>query len=222
MQYKLFYRLTFASKKNTIFSSRMKKNLFSRYQNDIIMNGKTLFSEQQKFRQPWLWVIMIAMLGIPALNFWDYIQQVVHGHNPTDDKGLLFSFIIITVSILAAVALMWITRLETSVTENEISIKYFPLHRSFKNYKWEDIANASIQKFNPLKYGGFGIRSNSGFRLKFGSGGVKVFNYQTYNLSRKYVLELELKNGKKVVIGTQKEKELEAVIDKIIRTNKEY
>ena len=43
-----------------------------------------------------------------------------------------------------------------------------------------------------------------------------------YTISGKYVLQLELTNGKKVMIGTRKEKELEAAIYKIERKNKEY
>jgi hypothetical protein len=77
-----------------------------------------------------------------------------------------------------------------------------------------------------MKYGGWGIRYNpvNGFRVGLSGIGTSSFNSKTtmYNVSGRYVLQLELKTEKKVLIGTQKTKELEAVIYQIKRKNKEY
>ena len=190
-----------------------------RYQNDIIMNSKILFSEQQKFRQPWHWLLLL-LVGIPGAYIWRLVQQVIpeqaNGNTQTDYALLLFSAVIVTLSIVFLIIVLLFARLETSVTSTEISIKFFPFHRSFRHYKKEDIAKASIQKINPIKNKEWGS-----FGLNMGYHGIKIKNFSSNNLlfsvSGKYVLKLELTNGKTVMIGTQKEKELEAVIDKMMR-----
>ena len=213
-------------KKITTTSFYIKKSLFSRYQIDIIMNDKILFSEQQKFRQPWHWAIQIAMLGIPCVFLWRLIHHAAFEqlweNNAVGNNDLLTGTIITTIVIIPTILLMQRMRLETSITGDEIKIKFFPFRRSFKSYKWEDITTASIQKINPLKYGGWGIHSNSRFKIKFGLGGFKITNYEMYNISGRYVLQLELKSKKTILIGTQKAKDLEVVLDKIERKNKEY
>ena len=190
------------------------------------MNGKILFSEQQKFRQPWHWAIQIAMLGIPCAFLWRLIHQAAieqfWKNNTIGNNDLLIGSIIVTIAVVSVFVLMQLICLETQITNNEIRIKFFPFRRSFKSYKWEDIATASIQKINPLKYGGWGIKLNPRFKIKIGLGGFKAVNHILYNISGRYVLQLELKNGKKVLIGTQKAKDLEVVLDKIERKNKEY
>jgi hypothetical protein len=194
------------------------------------MNDKILFSEQQKFRQPWLWIMLIAMLGIPFIFIRGFVQQVIHGQpwgdNPMSDTELIICTIVVIVIIVTSIILLWITRLETFVTSSEINVKFFPFQRSFQHFKWEDIVNASIQKINPMKQGGWGFRSKSGFGFRVGLDGIKLTNFMSknviYSVSGKYGLQLELKNGKKVIIGTGKAKELEAVIYKLERNKKEY
>ena len=206
-------------KKKSLLSYPIKKIIFSRYQNDIRMNSKILFSEQQKFRQPWHWLLLL-LVGIPGAYIWRLVQQVIpeqaNGNTQTDYALLLFSAVIVTLSIVFLIIVLLFARLETSVTSTEISIKFFPFHRSFRHYKKEDIAKASIQKINPIKNKEWGS-----FGLNMGYHGIKIKNFSSNNLlfsvSGKYVLKLELTNGKTVMIGTQKEKELEAVIDKMMR-----
>jgi len=217
--------------KKIIFSRHIKKIIFSRYQNDIKMNGKILFSEQQKYPPIMLWISMIALLAVPGIFIYGLIQQVVHGQpwgdNPMDNLSLIIIAISVTMIIIAALVVLWIVRLELVISTTDVSVKYFPFHRSFRKFSWNEISKASVIKINPLRYGGWGMRTGSGFGLRVGLDGMKLTNFLysrrlIYTISGKYVLLLELKNGKKVMIGTRKEKELEAVIYKIERTNKEY
>ena len=204
--------------KKHFISNLIKKILFSRYQNDIRMNSKILFSEQQKFRQPWHWLLLI-LVGIPGVFIWRIVQQAIpepsNGNTQTDYALLIFSAVIVTLAVVLLVIVLLFACLETTVTSTEISIKFFPFHRSFRHYKREDIAKASIQKINPLKNKEWGS-----FGLNMGYHGIKIKNFSgnhlLFSVAGKYVLKLELTNGKTITIGTQKEKELEAVIDKIM------
>jgi len=83
-----------------------------------------------------------------------------------------------------------------------------------------------VIKINPMKYIGWKMKTRSRLGVRIGVDGVKMTNCFSknikYSVSGKYGLQLELKNGKKVMIGTQKAKELEAIIYQIERKNKEY
>ncbi len=70
--------------------------------------------------------------------------------------------------------------------------------------KWEDISKAYIREYKPVaEYGGWGVR---GF---FSSSG------RAYNVSGNVGLQVELKNGKKILIGTQKQETIEELLARI-------
>ena len=61
--------------------------------------------------------------------------------------------------------------------------------------RWEEVETSEIITFNPLRdYGGWGIRSKNGVRV--------------YNVSGNKGLQVKLKSGKTILIGTQLETEL--------------
>ncbi len=71
--------------------------------------------------------------------------------------------------MLLITILFIVARLETAMDKEGISVRFFPFHRHFRQYKWEEISHVFIRKYNPLgEYGGWGIR--------FGIGGKKAFN----------------------------------------------
>jgi hypothetical protein len=77
-----------------------------------------------------------------------------------------------------------------------------------------------------LKYGGWGMRNSAGWGFRVGPSGIKLrLPYSrniVYNVAGNKILKLELKNGKKLMIGTQKPLELENILRKIEPINKEY
>lgn len=97
------------------------------------------------------------------------------------------------------------TRLVTEVSESEIRYRYFPFHFSMRSITWSQVKNAFVRQYSPLgEYGGWGIRK-------------KLFkNDWVYNISGKEGLQLELKDGSKVLIGTQKPEELQTVVKNLI------
>ena len=155
------------------------------------------FNETQRFRQPWIWVLLLAIL---MLFGWAFIQQIVMGipwgNNPTSDYVFLL-FCIIPVSLIA---LFLILRLDTQIDETGVYYRYFPLHFKKRKIDWSEIDDAHIRKYKPIsEYGGWGIRY--GFK-----GGV------AYNVSGKSGLQLKLIDGKRLLIGTQKPKEIELLL----------
>ncbi|MCL1969643.1 MAG: hypothetical protein FWF65_08880 [Bacteroidetes bacterium] len=165
------------------------------------MNDRILFYEQQKFRQPWFWILIIMAFGIPLISL---IKQWVQSNNPTSGKELIMSILIFLALAVIFVSLFIIMRLETVITTDGVSVRFFPIHRSFRNYRWEDIATYSVKKYSPLKeFGGWGIR----FRI--------ARSAIAYSISGNHGLQLELKKGKRILIGTKKQYEMEQALKKV-------
>lgn len=149
---------------------------------------KPLFTETQQFRQWWLWGILLISSCIPI-----YILFNDENKSLTSTDGI-FTLIIITSVIL----MMWFTKLETVITTKTIQVKYFPFVN--KTFQMEEI------EFMKVIYYGF-----------VGGWGIRLWtSYGTvYNTSGSKGLHIQLKNGKRYVIGTQKPDELKKVIDNL-------
>lgn len=159
------------------------------------------FKEKQKFTQWWFWLLII---GITCLFLFGLYQQLIlkipFGDNPTSDSTL----VLISLIPILIIILFLISKLETEINELGVSYKFYPFHLSKKTIPWESIDKAYIRKYNPItEYGGWGFRLGL-----FGKG-------RALNMSGNMGLQLELKDGKKLLIGTQKFEELEQLLQKI-------
>ena len=155
---------------------------------------KVEFKEVQKFTQWWLWLILI---GIGLMPIYGIYKQLILGENfgskPMSDFGL----IIFCVLIFGFIAMFWIMRLITEIDENEIRMSFFPFTK--KQVSWKEIKNVEIVNYGFV--GGWGIRIGT----KYGT---------VYNTKGNKGLAIELTNGKKFLIGTQKETELNRIVKK--------
>ncbi|MDL2239542.1 hypothetical protein LJC25_02980 [Bacteroidales bacterium OttesenSCG-928-K03] len=153
---------------------------------------KILFEEKQYFRQWWLFIMLLPIVGIFVYGLIKQIFfDIPFGNNPMSDLGLIISSILIIIICL----MMFFIGLETRITNYGIYIKFFPFNSNFKFFPWDDIASHEVIKYKPIRdYGGWGIR---------GSGKNKA-----YNVSGNYGLMLKFYNGNKLLIGTNKPDEL--------------
>jgi hypothetical protein len=160
-----------------------------------------LFNEKQKFRQWWIWLVLLAMIGFFAYGL--YQQSILKnpfGENLVKDTELIISLLI----PLSVVILFLFIRLDTELSETGVSYQFFPFHLRKITVLWEDIEKAFVRKYNPVtEYGGWGFRLGI-----FGSG-------RALNVSGNMGLQLELKNGKRLLLGTRKPDELEKALQKI-------
>lgn len=156
---------------------------------------KLSFKETQRFTQRWLWILLIGIALIPLYGIYKQIllgEQF--GNNPLSDFGL----ILFLVFIVAFVGFFWIMQLTTEISEDSIRVNFFPFVD--KTIKWDDIKSAQIVNYGFV--GGWGIRLGT----KYGT---------VYNTSGNKGLAIELKNGKKICVGTQKEDALKEAIENI-------
>ena len=152
------------------------------------------FKEEQKFTQWWLWIILI---GIGIFQLFGIYKQLIFGDKfgdkPMSDFGLIL-FCLFTFCIIAMFGLM---RLKTEIDQDEIRINFSPFVK--KRINWKEIKSVEI-----IDYGfvGFGIR----LWTKYGT---------VYNTKGNKGLAIELLSGKKLLIGTQMENELNVIVEKL-------
>lgn len=167
---------------------------------------KKLFEEKQKFTQWWLWLILIIILLIPSFGIYkQFVLKEELGDHPSSNLGM----VLFLISIVVLIAFFLLIQLKTEITEAEIRVRFFPLIT--KRIKWSDIKSAKVVNYGFI--GGWGIR----LWTEYGT---------VYNIKGNIGVALELNNGKKYLIGTQKEIEFNRVLDtadtqnwKLQRTN---
>jgi hypothetical protein len=154
--------------------------------------SKTVFTEEQRFSQSWLWIIMIASLIGMSLAFAqefntsaNYLLTMAFGYGIT----------------LLVMLFIWQMKLETRIDEEGIHYRFSPLIRKQKSFPWNKIERAEVIQYAPLRdYGGWG------YRLSLGSKGRAV------NVKGNMGLKLHFKEGKPILIGTQEPEAVKAVI----------
>lgn len=100
------------------------------------MDNEILFTERQKFKQWWLWLLLI---GINGLFLYGLIIQVIFGQQ-FGTKPMTNTGIIITSGLLLLLTILFlIFRLDTIIKRDGVYVRFFPFHLSFRHYTWEKI-----------------------------------------------------------------------------------
>lgn len=165
------------------------------------MNSDILFAERQRFRQWWIWLIL---LGINGFLLFGVFQQVFGGRQfgdkPISNEGLLFT---LGLSLLLTVLFINL-RLDTQIKKDGIYVRFFPFHLNFKEYSWDKISKLFVRQYNPIgDYGGWGLRLGL-----FGKG-------KAYNVSGNKGLQIVFTDNTKLLIGTKKTEELRDTLEKL-------
>lgn len=161
------------------------------------------FREVQKFRQPWIWCLLLLTTGwLIGLFGYGLIQQLVKGEpwgdQPMSDSGLAITAL---VTIAVSCGLIWLflmMSLRVEVRSDALYIDFKPLRRRMVQY--QAIALVEACDYRPiLHYGGWGIRRGR--------------NGWAYNVSGHQGVRLGLHDGKDLMIGSQRYTELAAAIE---------
>lgn len=149
------------------------------------------FEEEQDFRHSKLWILMVIAL-IPILSSLATSSQPL----------ISLSAILI---ILISITLLYFAKLEVSVEENHVSIRFFPVHL-FRPRKifLDDIEDFTSEEYSPLKeFGGWGWRW------------LPFHDKTAYSVEGHKCVRLEMKDDTEIVIGSQKPDELEEAISEL-------
>ena len=123
------------------------------------------------------------------------------GDRPMSNTGLVFSAAF-SIALTGGIALLlYKLKLITKVGVNGIYIRFFPL--TSRNIPFENITSCKARTYSPIReYGGWGIRFSRKGRA--------------YNVSGNKGVQLELKQGRPLLIGSQVPEELANVINRYI------
>lgn len=165
------------------------------------MKDQILFSEKQRFTQWWLWAILILT---NAMFFLGFYQQIImgapFGNNPMGDTGLV---VVSSLFLLLGIFFL-VIRMETTVQNEGISVRFTPFQMQSTLYLWQDIAEVKIVSYSPLKdFGGWGLRFSFSGRGK------------AYIMSGDKGLQIVFNTDNKLVIGTNKAEELSRILAKL-------
>lgn len=163
-----------------------------------------VFKETQRFTQTWLLLLIAVSLIVP-------IAILVKTYN--DGQMSLESLLLTGVMILASSAIIFIFKLTTRIDEIGIHYKFSPIHFSFKTIRWNSINKAYVRTYDPIgEYGGWGLK---GGWLWNKSKGTAI------NISGDIGIQLELNNGTKLLIGTQKKEQAIQVLQTYLNSKSE-
>lgn len=158
------------------------------------------FYEKQRFTQWWLWMILVAING---LFFYGLVQQlffkIPFGDKPMSNSGLLITF----AGSLILSYLFFSIKLETTIAEDGIYVRFYPFLRKMRYYPWHEIDKYYVRQYKPIsEYGGWGLRGFTDRNMAF-------------NVKGNHGLQLELKGAKRLLIGTQQSEHLKSVLSRL-------
>ncbi len=172
------------------------------------------FREEQRFRQPWLWVLLFgcALAGLFGAGTFVYgmVKQLIYGQpwgdRPMSDTGLaVVGGVAILCSLLAAFGAPWLlyaVRLVAEVRDEGLYVRFFPFRG--RTIAFDRIRHCEARTYRPiLEYGGWGIRW--GLRGK------------AYNVSGNRGVQLDISGEGRLLIGSQRADELARAIQAKMR-----
>ena len=157
------------------------------------------FREVQQFRQVWLWLLLgPTLLMVIGLMVWGMATQLALGHTwgsrPMPDIALAIvgpTVIVLSVLLLYGFLVM---KLITEVQEDELLVRFAPFVR--RRIRFQDIEQCEALSYNSIaEYGGWGMRWAPG-------------KGWAYNVSGGGGVRLELLEGKRLLIGSQRPEQL--------------
>lgn len=168
----------------------------------------TPFSETQRFKIKWAWAAVIAING---LFIYAIVQQVILGKPFGSKPAPDYALILIEVFLLALFLFIISIRLKTTYTEKGIHYRFYPFQFKTNIINWHELSDAYVREYNSLlEYGGWGIRYGS----------TKNGNAVNTSESCNKGLQLQFKNGKRLLIGTKNPEALQQIIDEVITKGK--
>lgn len=170
---------------------------------------KVLFTEEQRFTQKWLWLIIIGAMLITIVPSFSGIYSLEILGKPLGDKPVNFKGLVVVVIFelvfWSAIILLFIyMRLTVEIKSDGIYLRFPPLVRKWKTIRKDEIESFAIRTYRPVReYGGWGVKGNT--------------RNKAYNVSGNIGLQLKLKNGRKLLIGTQKSQAIGYAMEKMLK-----
>jgi hypothetical protein len=166
-----------------------------------------VFKEEQRFTQTWVVILLVISGLIPVLIiFMSYLKN-------KEEQDLSNIFVTISITMLVS-AVIFLFKLTTRIDQEGIHYQFFPFHLKLRSIAWNEIKTAYVRNYDAItEYGGWGLKG--GFFWKK-SKGVAI------NVSGDIGIQLTLKNGKKILIGTQLKEQANQVLETYFSKTKNH
>jgi heme/copper-type cytochrome/quinol oxidase subunit 4 len=157
-----------------------------------------IFKEEQRFNQTWIIVLMVISTIMP-------LAILLHTHINNPESFSVLEFVIAILIIILASSMIFFLKMNTRIDDKGIHYKFFPFHLKYKLIKWEEISEAYVRQYDAItEYGGWGLKGGALW---------KKSNGKAINVSGDIGIQLTLKNGKKLLLGTQKSEDAKRILD---------
>ena len=168
-----------------------------------------VFTEIQRFDHWWIQLINVGWFAFLLYCFysWFIAKEYVGNVAPNDNTGRIITI----ATIIPVLLLLYFAKLITNIDEIGIHYQFPPFWLSKKTIRWNEMEKCHVRTYSPImEYGGWGYRAS--FGRKRGS---------AFNVKGNKGIQIMLKSGKKLLIGTQKENEAQQVIDRYLKSKHE-
>ena len=163
-----------------------------------------VYHEEQHMRNS---VIGYAVAGF--LTFYAGIMMLIFFRNETGKNEFLIA---VSISLVVLFLISWIIftlKLDIRIDEHKITYRMPPLINSDKYIYADEIESYEVVDYHPIReYGGWGIRWSPK-------------NGRALMTSGKTGLRLQLKNGKKLLLGTHRKDEIAAAMQGMMKNKGE-
>lgn len=161
----------------------------------------SIFTEVQRFRQWWVWILVLFVGGIA---WYGFIQQIVlkrpFGDNPAPDPVMIMIWVIFGIFFPV---LFYSIKLVTEVRYDGLYVRFFPLQFHSHKISYAEIKNYEVRSYSAIKeYGGYGIR--------YGKQG------KAYNVYGNRGVQFEFQDGKRLLIGSQRPDEFMQALASVV------
>jgi hypothetical protein len=168
--------------------------------NDPFVQEPPLFEEVQRFDQLWFRLLLGALAAaglyfIIAGSYIQLVQGIPFGNKPLPDMGLVaVNVLFFLLGVALPVALMRL-KLEVRLDRHALIARYWPL--AVRKIPLPKIKSWEARTYRPIRdYGGWGVRYSLTQR------------HWVYNVKGNRGVLLELADGKKFMLGSQRAEEL--------------
>ncbi len=154
------------------------------------MKNDILFSEQQF----WGPVAYLVVILVNLIVFFALLKAKTNKAGiPLKAWQMKLKWVFMSIFFLGSIYFMSF-RLETQIKAEGIYVRFFPQQLSYKLYAFSDIKSIEVREYSPMaEFGGWGFKGSD--------------ENKAINASGNKGIQLIFNNGKKLLIGTNKEKE---------------
>lgn len=172
---------------------------------------KTFFKEEQYFSNPglWIFVAVVFTIALAPTILALYSQLALSkplGDSSMSSSGLVILLVLFVLMFIGTILLFRMMKLVTEVNSEGFWYSYPPFILKSRSILIDEIDRYEIRKYKPItEYSGWGIR------YSWAKSG------RAFNVKGNIGLQLYLKDGKKILFGTQRPDALLRAMHKLMK-----